>query len=32
MLVNLDLKIKHTGATAVVVITSNLNEGADNVR
>lgn len=31
MIVNLDLNIKHTGPTAVVVITSNLNEAADNV-
>ncbi|CAK64683.1 unnamed protein product (macronuclear) [Paramecium tetraurelia] len=30
MLVNLNLNIKHTGPTAVVVITSNLNEAADN--
>lgn len=31
MVVNLDLNVKHTGPTAVVVITSNLNEAADNV-
>lgn len=31
MLLNLDLNVKHTGATAVVIFTSNLNEAADNV-
>lgn len=31
MVLNLDLNVKHTGPTAVVVITSNLNEAADNV-
>lgn len=31
MTLNLNLNIKHTGATAVVVFTSNLNEAADNV-
>jgi len=31
MTLNLDLNIKHTGATAVVIFTSNLNEAADNV-
>lgn len=29
--VKLDLKLKHTGPTAAVVITTNLNEDADNV-
>lgn len=32
MTLNLNLNIKHTGPTAIVVITSNLNEAADNVR
>lgn len=31
MTLNLDLNVKHTGATAVVIFTSNLNEAADNV-
>lgn len=31
MTLNLNLNVKHTGPTAVVVITSNLNEAADNV-
>lgn len=31
MILNLDLNVKHTGPTAVVVMTSNLNEAADNV-
>lgn len=31
MILNLNLNIKHTGGTAVVVFTSNLNEASDNV-
>lgn len=29
--VNLNLNIQHSGPTAVVIITSNLNEDPDNV-
>ena len=29
---NIDLTIKHTGTTAVVVMTSTLDEGTDNVK
>lgn len=29
--INLNLKIKHSGSTAVIVVTSNIDEGPENV-
>ena len=31
MTLNLDINVRHTGTTAIVVFTTNLNEAADNV-
>jgi len=31
MILDLKIDVKHTGPTAIVVFTSNLNEAADNV-